>query len=196
MPHVGATRDVQQAQSTVNNIFNAQQYSDGHLICPLLVIRSEGVVRAPDLRLTGHPADLYRNIVCGHLSAHIWRDRRPQGQCSMPRSRNTPQTHSLRYLQVQKVAYTARHVRHPTVPGRRGESGLRAHAVVHGDGGARRAAGDRARVRTHEPRALSFEVSASVLALCRVTETPNPLPRRAGPMEIEIEIEIDEIWMR
>ena len=64
--------------------------------------------------LTGHPADLYRNIVCGHLSAHIWRDRRPQGQCSMPRPRNTPQTHSLRYLQVQQVAYTAR----PTAPDR------------------------------------------------------------------------------
>ena len=57
--------------------------------------------------------------------------------------------HSLRYLQVTKLAYGM-----PdgpgTGPGQRGESDLRAHAVVHGDGSARRAARDRARVRTHD----------------------------------------------
>ena len=70
----------------------------------------------------------------------------------MPRPRNTPQTHSLRYLQVQKVAYGTSDGT-GNVPGWRGESGLRVHAVIQGDGGARRAARDHARVRTHDRNA-------------------------------------------
>ena len=92
----------------------------------------------------------------GRPSARTWRDRRPQGQYSMPRPRTAPQVHSLRHLQVTKVAYGTTDGT-GNVPGQRDESDRRAHAVVHGDGGARRAAWDCARMRTHDriaPRAV------------------------------------------
>ena len=74
----------------------------------------------------------------------------------MPRPRTAPQVHSLRHLQVTKVAYGTTDGT-GNVPGQRDESDRRAHAVVHGDGGARRAAWDCARMRTHDriaPRAV------------------------------------------
>jgi hypothetical protein len=65
------------------------------------------------------------------------------------RQHTTPKTYSVRHLQVTKVAHGTTDGT-GNVPGQRGESDRRAHAVVHGNGGARRGARDRARVRTHD----------------------------------------------
>ena len=93
----------------------------------------------------------------------------------MPRQRTIPQTQSLGYLQETKFAYGTSEGT-GSVPGQRGESDQRAHAVVHGDRGAHRAAGI---VRACAPTARTLRAaSACDPAIARTGPATTAMPPR------------------